>query len=140
LLYALAAGFSAYIGPQRTSDIEPIAAYLARSAQPVAGGSDSPVAPYEPLLGIASSVTRQTRYAGVVGARWAVGVNDALRMYTRGSAWCTFEENVKGILREGAYADLVVLSDDPRGVDPMAIAEIDVLLTVTGGRIVHDRL
>ena len=140
LLYALAAGFTAYIGPERTADIEPIAAYLARCAQPVGGGSDSPIAPYRPLLGIGSSVTRQTRNAGVVGARWAVGVADALRMYTRGSAWCTFEEEVKGLLREGAYADLVVLADDPREVDPAAIAEIDVLLTMTGGRITHDNL
>jgi predicted amidohydrolase YtcJ len=139
LLYALAAGFTAYIGSERTADIEPIAAYLSRSGRPVGGGSDSPVAPYEPLLGVASSVTRQTQ-TGVVGARWAVGVDDALRMYTRGSAWCTFEEDVKGVLREGAYADLVVLADDPREVDPAAIAEIDVLLTMTGGRVTHDRL
>lgn len=140
LLYALAAGFATYIGPQRTADIEPLAAYLSRCDQPVGGGSDSPVAPYPPLLGIASSVTRSTRAAGVVGPGWAIGIEDALRMYTRGSAWCSFEESVKGMLIPGAYADLVVLSEDPRGVKAEAIADISVLLTMVGGRVVHDQL
>ena len=69
LLYTLADGFLKYIGPDRTSDIEPLKMYLERSAQPVGGGSDSPVTPYEPLLGIWSSVTRQTHLAGVQGPR-----------------------------------------------------------------------
>ncbi|HET6316402.1 MAG TPA: amidohydrolase family protein [Chloroflexota bacterium] len=69
LLYTLAEGFLKYIGPDRTRDLEPLQMYLARSAQPVGGGSDSPVTPYEPLLGIWSSVTRQTRGAGGAGPR-----------------------------------------------------------------------
>ncbi|HEY2592721.1 MAG TPA: amidohydrolase family protein, partial [Chloroflexota bacterium] len=67
LLYTLADGFHTYIGAERTRDIEPLRMYLDRSSQPVGGGSDSPVTPFEPLLGIWSSVTRHTHLAGVQG-------------------------------------------------------------------------
>ena len=58
-------------------------------------------------------------------------------MYTYGSAWCGFEEHVKGSIAPGKYADLVVLSADPRAVEPDAIKEIQALLTLVDGR---DRL
>ena len=60
LLYTRADGFRHYIGPERVRDIEPLRMYLDSSAQPVGGASDSPVTPFEPLVGIWSSVTRMT--------------------------------------------------------------------------------
>ena len=74
-----------------------------------------------PLLAIWSMVTRLTEHAGLQGPEWAVTPEQALWMYTYGSAWCGFEEHVKGSLTPGKYADLVALSDDPRAVEPGAI-------------------
>jgi predicted amidohydrolase YtcJ len=139
LLYTLADGFLKYIGPERTRDIEPLRMYLAQSEQPVGGGSDSPVTPYEPLLGIWSSVTRQTHLAGVQGREWRIGVQEALGMYTLGSAYAAFEEGQKGSITPGKHADLVVLDRDPRAVAPETIRDLRVLLTLVDGQVVYER-
>jgi predicted amidohydrolase YtcJ len=139
LQYTLADGFRHYIGPERARDIEPLRMYLDRSAQPVGGGSDSPVTPFQPLVGIWSSVTRATDRAGVQGPQWAISVEEALRMYTLGSAWCAFEEETKGSLSPGKFADMVVLDQDPRAVEPDAIRELHVERTYVGGRLVFER-
>ena len=112
--------------------------YLARSEQPVGGGSDSPVAPYQPLLGIWSSVTRQTHGAGVQGPAWKISAVEALRMYTLGSAHAAFEEDHKGSISPGKHADLVVLDADPSRVEPEAIRDIRMLLTLVDGRPVFE--
>jgi predicted amidohydrolase YtcJ len=139
LQYTLADGFRHYIGPERARDIEPLRMYLDRSAQPVGGGSDSPVTPFQPLVGIWSSVTRATDRAGVQGPEWAISAEEGLRMYTLGSAWCAFEEETRGSLSPGKFADIVVLDHDPRTVEPEAIRELNVERTYVGGRLVFDR-
>jgi predicted amidohydrolase YtcJ len=138
LVYTLAQGFLKYIGADRTHDLEPLRMYVARSEQPVGGGSDSPVAPYEPLLGIWSSVTRQTNGAGIQGAEWKISAEQALHMYTVGSAYAAFEEHTKGSITTGKLADLVVLDADPCAVEADAIREIRVLQTVINGETVFE--
>ena len=137
LMYTLAAGFARYWGPSRTADCEPLRMYL-ESGLPVGGGSDSPVTPYQPLLGLWSSVTRETQLAGVQGPEWAIPMADALRWYTRGSAYAAFEEDLKGTIEVGKFADLVALSVDPFEASPAEVGDAKVLLTMVGGRIVHD--
>jgi predicted amidohydrolase YtcJ len=139
LMYSLAVGFQKYLGPERARDIEPMRMYLTHSSQPVGGGSDSPVTPFDPMIGIWSSVTRMTELAGVQGPEWRVSAEEALRMYTLGSAWCAFEEDVKGSIEPGKYADLVALSADPQAVEPEAIKDIQATLTIVDGRVVFDR-
>ncbi len=68
----------------------------------------------------------------------ALSAAEALRMFTRDAAWIQFEKHQKGSLAPGKRADLVVLSDDPLAVAPDRIADIRVLRTVAGGRVVHD--
>lgn len=137
LTYALSAGWVKYWGRERASDNEPLRAYL-ESGLAVGNGTDSPVTPYQPLLNLWSSATRETQYEGVLGSRWAITVADALRWYTRGSAYVAFEEEPKGSLAVGKLADLVALSVDPLAVEPAAVRDARVLLTMVGGRIVHD--
>jgi predicted amidohydrolase YtcJ len=137
LMYALGAGFVKYWGPSRAAECEPLRMYL-DSGLPVGGGSDSPVTPYQPLLGLWSSVTRETQLAGVQGSEWAIPMADALRWYTRGSAYAAFEEDRKGTLEVGKLADLIALSVDPLQASPADVRDATVLLTVVGGRIVHD--
>jgi len=112
--------------------------YLGRSDQPVGGGSDSPVTPYQPLLGIWSSVTRQTNGAGVQGEAWKITPEQALQMYTLGSAYAAFEEHIKGSITPGKLADLVVLDADPCDVEPDAIPSIRVLQTLVNGEAVFE--
>jgi predicted amidohydrolase YtcJ len=137
LMYALAAGFERYLGAERAQDIEPMAAYLRECHQPVGGGSDSPVAPFQPLLGISSSITRNTRERGVVGPQWAITTEQALSMYTSGSAWCAFQEDRLGTIDVGKDADIVVLSEDIVA-EPDSVAGAEVLCTISGGQVVHD--
>jgi predicted amidohydrolase YtcJ len=138
LVYSLAEGFLKYIGAERTRNLEPLRMYLERSTQPVGGGSDSPAASYPPLVGIWSSVTRQTRGAGVQGAEWSVSAEAALRMYTLGSAYSAFEEHQKGSIAPGKLADLVVLDANPCDVEPEALGDIRVRLTLVGGEPVFE--
>jgi predicted amidohydrolase YtcJ len=62
---------------------------------------------------------------------------DALRLYTEGSAWFTFEENERGALAVGKLADLAVLSKDYLTAPTDEIGSIVSLLTMVGGRIVY---
>ena len=61
----------------------------------------------------------------------------ALRLWTQGSAWFSGEEDVKGTLAPGQYADLAVLSADFLSVPPDDIRRINAVLTMVGGDIVY---
>jgi predicted amidohydrolase YtcJ len=96
-------------------------------------GSDAPVEPASPLLGIYAAVTRET----VPQER--LSMDEALSLYTATGAHGSFEEDVKGTIEKGKLADLVVLSRDPYEVSPQQIKEIQVELTIVGGRVVYAR-
>ncbi len=95
-------------------------------------GSDAPVEPADPILGIYSSVNR----LGVAPAE-AIGVEDAIRMYTVNAAYASFEENIKGTIEPGKLADLVALSDDPLAIPPERLRDISVEMTMVGGTIIY---
>lgn len=104
----------------------------------VGGGSDSPVTPYQPLLGIWHAVTRHVDALGTaIGSDEAISLEQALAMYTRGSAWLSFSERERGMIRPGMLADWVALSEDPLTTDPMALKEIAVSATAVGGATVY---
>ncbi|MEW6669755.1 MAG: amidohydrolase [Thermodesulfobacteriota bacterium] len=119
-----------YLGEERASQIEDFRSILDHGLI-VCGGSDSPVTPLNPLMGIHAAVNNPF-------PRHRVSVDEALRMFTVYGAWASFEEESRGTIEEGKAADLVVLSEDPGSVDPGGLAEIKVELTVAGGRIVYD--
>ena len=62
---------------------------------------------------------------------------EALRLYTEGAAWFSFDDHQTGSFAEGKYADLAVLSDDYLTVPDQRIRKIDSVLTLLGGRVVH---
>ncbi len=107
---------------------------------PLAFGSDWTVAPISPILGIYAAVTRRT-LDGKNPDGWypeqKVTVEEALRAYTYGSAYASFDEGVKGRLSAGFLADFVVLSDDLFAIDPVRIGDVKVMKTVVGGREVY---
>jgi predicted amidohydrolase YtcJ len=67
-----------------------------------------------------------------------VTVEEALEMYTVGGAYATFEESIKGQLKAGMLADVAILEQDPRTVDPMALSDLKVSATMIGGEIVYE--
>jgi predicted amidohydrolase YtcJ len=104
----------------------------------VAGSSDSPVAPDNPLLGIYAAVTRRARSGQQLLPEEAISAGQALAMYTTGAAQASFEEDVKGSIAPGKLADLVVLSTDPLKSSPEEIKNIRVEMTIVGGGVVWE--
>jgi predicted amidohydrolase YtcJ len=107
----------------------------------LAFGSDSPVAPMNPLFGIYAAVTRRT-LDGKNPNGWIpeqkITVDEAVRAFTYGSAYAEFQENVKGTLEVGKLADLVIISDDIFAIDPVKIGAVKVMLTVMDGKVVFE--
>ncbi|MFO1327777.1 MAG: amidohydrolase [Rubrivivax sp.] len=100
----------------------------------VGGGSDSPVTPHPPLLGLWQARTRHV--AGTdepVGRLQAVTGEEALALYTRNAAWLSFSEHERGLLQPGLLADWTVLSVDPVRGDAEALRTARVLATAVGG-------
>jgi predicted amidohydrolase YtcJ len=105
----------------------------------VGGGSDSPITPYEPLLGLWQARTR--RIAGTdepVGRLQAVTGEEALALYTRDAAYVSFSEHERGVLRPGLLGDWTALSVDPVDCPPDDLQGARVLATAVGGALVHE--
>jgi predicted amidohydrolase YtcJ len=96
----------------------------------------------EPLMGIYGAVTRRTldgkRPAGWVPEQ-KITVAEAVRAYTLGSAYASFEEKVKGSIEVGKLADLAVLSADIFTISPVEIEKVKVVMTIFDGRVIYDR-
>lgn len=104
----------------------------------VAGSSDYPCGPYEPLLGLQSMVTRAGADDGrPVGPSQRVSPAEALRIFTLGSAEACDESHEKGRLAPGYLADFVVLGENPLTAEPSTISQIPVRATYVGGTRVH---
>ena len=105
---------------------------------PVAGNSDYGVSAADPLLRIQSMVTRKSAEGKVYGPEQRVSVEDAIRIWTLGSAYASFDEDKKGSIEVGKLADCVILSKDPTKVQPDTIKDIKVEKTIIGGKIVAE--
>lgn len=101
---------------------------------PVAGSSDYPCGPFEPLYAMASCVTRSDRNGNPFGPSQRISAPQALALYTTGSAYASGEEASKGKLAPGYLADFVVLGEDPLAAPGERLAQIPVRQTWLGGR------
>lgn len=96
----------------------------------VIGCSDSDVMPVDPLLGVHSAVNHPN-----INSR--VPVYDALKMYTRNGAYSLFQENNKGTIEKGKYADLIILDNNPLRCRKDKIKDIAILNTIKGGKSIY---
>jgi predicted amidohydrolase YtcJ len=129
------------IGPERAKGTYAFRSLLDSGAV-LAFGSDWFVAPMVPLMGIYGAATRRTldgKHPGGWVPEQKITVAEALRAYTWGSAYASFEEKIKGTLEAGKLADIVVLSRDILTIDPAAIDTVRVEMTVFDGRVVYQR-
>jgi hypothetical protein len=142
-LGAIAAPFGSYVhyhggklldwyGPKRIERMFAHRAFLDHGVA-VAGSSDYPCGPFQPLLALQSCVTR-TGYDGVpLGVSQRITPREALALYTVSAAYASGEDATKGRLAPGYLADFVVLGDDPLTADPSTLGAIPVRATYVGG-------
>lgn len=127
------AWFARRLGPERLNH-----AYgwrtLLQEGVVCCGGSDCPIEPMNPLLGVAAAVHRQGAPAPTAQR---LSVAEAIDLFTTGAAFAAFDEQEGGVIASGRRADLVVLDADPAAVDPTELAGIGVRLTLVNGRVAY---
>jgi len=123
------------LGKERLAGTYAIGSVM-RAGGRVTFGSDWPVAPLDPIMGIYAAVTRRT-LDGANPDGWIpdekISVLDALRAYTVNNAYAGYQEDRLGLIKAGYLADFVVLDANLFDVDPVAIKDAKVLRTVIGG-------
>lgn len=129
------------IGGERLPDAYRLRSFLAAGI-PVAFGTDWGVETLDPRVGLYAAVTKAPP-PGVAAADWPaaerISLEEALDLYSRGSAFAELAESEKGTLEPGRLADLVVFGEDlfaDERTDPRRILAAPVDLTVVGGRVV----
>lgn len=128
--------FAVLLGPERAARADSFKLYDDAGAVQ-AFGSDWPVFSCEVLKGMYAAVTRMTPQGTPPGGwepQGRIGVEAALRHFTRDAAYASFDEDAKGTLAPGRLADFVVLSEDVLQGPPERLLEAKVLLTVLGGQ------
>lgn len=105
------------------------------------GGSDAPVVRFHTLENMQMAVTREKRNGTPQGG-WLphqkLTIDQTIDLFTKEAAYSSFQEDVRGTIEVGKYADLVVLGSDLHQVPPNQIQQVPVLRTVVGGRTVYE--
>jgi len=113
---------------------------LAQANARLAFGTDWPVESLDPMEGIYSAVSRKS-ISDKAGNAWlqdeSLSVKESVEFYTLGSAYASFEEDIKGSLQVGKLADIVVLSKDIFTIPEEEILNTDVVTTILGGKIIY---
>jgi hypothetical protein len=108
----------------------------------VAFGTDWPVEPINPYLGLYAAVTRRSPEGDPPGGWWPqerLSIADAIRCYTAESAYASFEETQKGQIAPGMLADFVVHTRDLLTISPEEILQTEAAITILGGRVVYEK-
>jgi predicted amidohydrolase YtcJ len=125
------------VGDDRLKHLYPLKTFLNYGIS-VAGSSDSPIVPPNPLIGIYAAISRMADTGDAVGGEQKISPSDALQMYTQSAARASFEETIKGTITSGKLADLVVLNGDPVRLPPNEMKHLQVEKTIIGGEVVWD--
>jgi len=97
----------------------------------IASGSDCPVEPINPILGIWAAVARKSF------PEENLTIEEALKTYTLNAAYASFEESKKGTIEVGKFADLTILSGDFFNILPDDIWKIKAEMTIVDGKVVY---
>ena len=128
------------IGPARVKTTYAFRTLLATGAT-LAFGSDWTVAPLDPVLGVYAAVSRRT-LDGKNPDGWIpeqkIAVDEALRAYTWGNAFATFDEHSRGVLAPGYDADVVVLDRNLFTLPADSLDQARVRYTIAGGKLVYE--
>jgi hypothetical protein len=121
-----------HLGAERARWLYPLKTLLKKGIR-VVSGSDCPMEPLNPLLGIQAAVMRE------FFPEERITVGEVLCMYTVDAAYSSGEENIKGTVETGKLADLTVLSHDPDKVPLNEIEKITVEMTIIGGKMFYSK-
>jgi predicted amidohydrolase YtcJ len=122
--------------PERHGEIVPLRSLLDAGVKVSLATDNVPVSPFLPIWQAVARTSYQTKERIAPGE--ALSRADALRCATAKGAYLTFDEHKKGSLETGKLADVAVLSADPLTTDESSIADTRSLMTMVGGRIVHE--
>lgn len=103
-------------------------------------GTDWPVAPLDPMLGVYAAVTRATLDGKNPGGWFPeekITLPEAIEAYTMGAAFAEFQESEKGSITPGKLADMVILSDNIFDIKAEAIRNVKVKTSIVGGKVVY---
>ena len=126
-----------FMGPERAAVMSPSGWALDYGVR-FSSHLDTPVTPMLPLQAVWSQVHRMTYDGDVLGPEQRISVMDALRAVTIDAAWQIFQEDNRGSLEPGKYADIIVLSGSPLS-DAMMMRDLVVERTLIGGATVYQQ-
>jgi predicted amidohydrolase YtcJ len=121
------------LGYERAKWLHPLKTLLVEGVK-IAGGSDCPMEPLNPFIGVQGVVLRESF------PEQRLSVEEALRMYTADAAYSSCEENIKGSIEDGKLADIAILSNDPLGILTNEIKDITAEMTIINGKIISSRV
>lgn len=127
-------------GARAATSVPPIRALMSAGVPVGAGTDGTRVSSYNPWLSLYWMASGKT-IGGlqIASTESRLSREEALRLYTIGSAWFSGEERVKGRIRAGLYADFTILTADYMTVPEEEIRVIESVLTVVGGDVVFSR-
>jgi predicted amidohydrolase YtcJ len=130
--------FAERYGPRAAASVQPLRQIM-DTGIPVGAGTDATrPASYNPWIALYWMVTGRTVGGTQITSHGSrLSREEALRLYTAGSAWFSGEEDVKGTIAPGQYADFAIVSADYLSVPDEQITAIESVLTVTGGDVVY---
>ncbi len=103
----------------------------------LAGSSDSPVEPYNPWLGISAAMTRAN--LACISKDEALTLDQAISIYTQGSAKASKEYGVLGCIEPGCLADFIILEDDIKVMNPYDVSAVRLHMTVIDGKVMYKK-
>ena len=110
---------------------------LQRMGVKIIGNSDWPITCGNPFLGIHTAVNRKNIEGTPINEEQGISVQDALRLYTINAAYATFDENRKGSIETGKYADLVIIDQDIYEMPQEELKNIKVMATMANGKFIY---
>lgn len=127
-----------YLGDPQAEPGGPPWRMLLDAGLPLGAGSDATrVAALNPWLNMYYMTTGRNNARQMVNPGQSLTRIEALKAYTSGSAWHSFDDDMLGSIEPGKYADLAVLSADPLSVSDDKLRRIVATMTLQGGKIVH---
>jgi predicted amidohydrolase YtcJ len=146
-LYLDTRTLAGHFGYERLRYFQPLRSLFAAGGL-AAGGSDHmqkigslrSINPYDPFLGMWTTLTRRARwYDGQLHPEEALSREQAIRFYTINCAWALFQEELVGSLEKGKRADFIVVDTDLLACEVDSIRKAQVLRTYLDGRLVFER-
>lgn len=125
-----------FLGPERASRLNP-AGDCVRLGLPFGLHVDTPVTPPAVLRNIQHAVTRRTSSGLLLGEEQRISIGDALKAYTVHAAKFCWSDQMCGVLRPGAFADMVCLDRELLEMPPEHVGNVGVKMTICGGQVVY---